>query len=50
VGQHAADGLEQNTRGRTVMERTRLFGVYNVSLVQEVVVAELSIKKIKWLK
>jgi len=41
VGQHPADGLEENARWRAVMEGSRLLGVDNVALVQEVMVPQL---------
>ena len=41
VRYHAADGPEENLGRRAVMERTRFFGVNNVALMQEVVVAQL---------
>jgi len=41
VGQHATHRFEEDARRRTVMERPRLFGVNNVSFVEEVVVPQL---------
>ena len=41
VGKHTADGLEENLRGSTEMERTRFLGVNNVAFVKEVVVPQL---------
>lgn len=43
VGQHATHRFEEDARRRTVMERPRLFGVNNVSFVEEVVVPQLDI-------
>lgn len=41
VGHHATDGAEKNFGRSAVVEGTRLLGVDNVALVEEVVVAEL---------
>lgn len=41
MGKHAADGFEEDARGRTVMEGTGLFGVDDMALVEEVVVSQL---------
>lgn len=42
VRDHAADGSEKDFGRSAVMEGARLFGVYNVALVKEVVVAQLN--------
>jgi len=41
VGSHATDRLEEDTRRCPVMEGTGLFRVHNVTLVEEIMVAEL---------
>ncbi len=41
MGNHSANGLEENFRWRTVMEGTRLLRVDDMAFVEEVMVAEL---------
>ncbi len=41
VRNHTANGPVENLGGSTVMERTRLFGIDDMALVEEVVVAQL---------
>ena len=43
VGNHSTDGAVEDFGGSAVMEGTRLLGVDNVALVEEVVVAELQV-------
>ena len=38
---HAPDRSVENLGGGTMMEGARFFGVYNVALVQEIVVTKL---------
>lgn len=41
MGDHTTNGLEEDAGRSAVMEGTRLLGVYDMSLVEEVVVPQL---------
>jgi hypothetical protein len=41
MGSHATDSTEEDLGGSPVVERTGFFGVHDMTLVKEVVVAEL---------
>ena len=45
VRDHSADRPVENLGGRAVVEGARLFGVHDMALVKEVVVAQLSIQR-----